>query len=95
MNSGAPGGGGQINLRGVTTINAGVDPLIVLDGMVIATMRSQQHERDHGSGGGRQCVESGQPVNRLADINPADIQSIEVLKGASARRSTGRRRRTA
>src|SRR6267142_815906 len=35
-NSGAPGGGAQINLRGVSTINGGVDPVIVVDGLVIS-----------------------------------------------------------
>ena len=35
-NSGAPGGGIQVNLRGVSTINAGTDPLFVVDGVVIS-----------------------------------------------------------
>ena len=35
-NSGAPGGGIQVNLRGVATINAGTDPLFVVDGVVIS-----------------------------------------------------------
>ncbi len=85
MNSGAPGGGGQINLRGVTTINAGVDPLIVLDGMVIANdvIGSNMNAITAAAAGGNASNQDN-PVNRLADINPADIQSIEVLKGASA-----------
>jgi len=41
MNSGAPGGGGQINLRGVHHHNGGVDPLIVVDGLVIANDASE------------------------------------------------------
>jgi TonB-dependent starch-binding outer membrane protein SusC len=85
MNSGAPGGGGQITLRGVTTINAGVDPLIVLDGMVVA---------QEGIGNGMNAITAAQAggnpnnqdnkVNRIADLVPNDIESIEVLKGASA-----------
>ena len=85
MNSGAPGGGGQINLRGVTTINAGVDPLIVVDGLVIANeaIGSNMNAITAAAAGGNASNQDN-PVNRIADLNPADIQSIEVLKGASA-----------
>ena len=40
QNSGAPGGGIQVNLRGVSTINAGVEPLWVVDGIVVSTAAS-------------------------------------------------------
>ena len=85
MNSGAPGGGGQINLRGVTTINAGVDPLIVVDGLVIANdaIASNMNAVTAAAAGGNASNQDN-PVNRIADLNPADIESIEVLKGASA-----------
>ncbi len=85
MNSGAPGGGGQINLRGVTTINAGVDPLIVVDGLVIANdaIASNLNAITAAAAGGNASTQDN-AVNRIADLNPNDIQSIEVLKGASA-----------
>jgi TonB-linked SusC/RagA family outer membrane protein len=85
MNSGAPGGGGQINLRGVTTINGGVDPLIVLDGMVIANdaIVSNMDAITAAAAGGNPRPQDN-AVNRIADLNPNDIQSVEVLKGASA-----------
>ena len=85
MNSGAPGGGGQINLRGVTTINGGVDPLIVVDGMVIANdaIQSNMDAITAASVGGNPNPQDN-AVNRIADLNPNDIQSVEVLKGASA-----------
>src|SRR5205814_969653 len=85
MNSGAPGGGGQINLRGVTTINAGVDPLIVVDGVVIANdaIASNMNAITAAAAGGNASNQDNS-VNRLADLNPNDIQGIEVLKGASA-----------
>lgn len=85
MNSGAPGGGGQINLRGVTTINAGVDPLIVVDGLVIANdaIASNMNAITAAAAGGNASNQDN-PVNRLADLNPNDIQDIQVLKGASA-----------
>jgi TonB-linked SusC/RagA family outer membrane protein len=85
MNSGAPGGGGQINLRGVTTINAGVDPLIVVDGMIIANdaIVSNMDAITAAAAGGNPRPQDN-AVNRIADLNPNDIQNIEVLKGASA-----------
>lgn len=85
MNSGAPGGGGQISFRGVTTINAGVDPLIVVDGMVIANdaIASNMNAITAAAAGGNASNQDN-PVNRIADLNPNDIQSIDVLKGASA-----------
>jgi TonB-linked SusC/RagA family outer membrane protein len=85
MNSGAPGGGGQINLRGVTTINGGVDPLIVVDGMVISNdaISSNMNAVTAASSGGNASTQDN-AVNRIADLNPADIERVEVLKGASA-----------
>ncbi len=85
MNSGAPGGGGQINLRGVTTINGGVDPLIVVDGLIIANdaiVNNMDAITAAAAGGNPRPQDNA--VNRIADLNPNDIQSVEVLKGASA-----------
>ncbi|WP_420460748.1 SusC/RagA family TonB-linked outer membrane protein [Neolewinella sp.] len=71
QSNGAPGAGYNIRVRGVTSVNASNEPLFVVDGVpVIAGDFSQQ-----GVG--------GQGTNALADINPADIESIEVLKDAS------------
>src|SRR5207244_1762056 len=85
MNSGAPGGGGQINLRGVTTINAGVDPLIVLDGMVIANdaIASNINAITAAAAGGN-APNQDNSVNRIAHLNPNDIQTIKQLKRGPA-----------
>lgn len=85
MNSGAPGGGGQITLRGVSTINGSVDPLIVVDGLVISNdaIASNMNAITAAAGGGNASNQDN-PVNRIADLNPADIANVEVLKGASA-----------
>ena len=85
MNSGAPGGGGQIAFRGVTTINAGVDPLIVVDGLVIANdaIASNMNAITAAAAGGNASNQDN-PINRIADLNPNDIQDIQTLKGASA-----------
>lgn len=77
MNNGAPGGGGQIQIRGVSSILGSGEPLFVIDGVI-----SSNDARSNGSA----SVTRGQDnnVNRLADLNPAEIESIEVLKDAAA-----------
>lgn len=77
-NSGQPGGGVSLRIRGVTTINAN-DPLIVVDG-VIFTSNTKFSAGYAGLGGS-----DGQTGNSfLATINPNDIESIDILKDASA-----------
>ena len=84
-NSGAPGGGLQIQLRGVSSISGNADPLFVIDGVVVSNVgiSSGQNAVSQASRG---LNSSGQDqlVNRIADLNPNDIETIEVLKGASA-----------
>ncbi|MGH7426866.1 MAG: SusC/RagA family TonB-linked outer membrane protein [Gemmatimonadales bacterium] len=84
-NSGAPGGGAQINLRGVSTINGSVDPVIVVDGLVIsnAAIGNNINAVTAAAAGGNASNQDN-PVNRIADLNPADIERVEILKGASA-----------
>jgi TonB-dependent starch-binding outer membrane protein SusC len=81
-NSGAPGGGIQMQVRGNATILGGFDPLIVVDG-VIYSNASIPSGRGFTNNAASPTME-GDPVNRIADLNPADIQSIEILKGAAA-----------
>jgi len=70
--SGTPGGGVTVRVRGVSTLSAGSQPLYVVDGTPIQTTSNSQI----GFGNG--------VTNPLNDINPADIESIDVLKDASA-----------
>lgn len=70
-NSGTPGAGIFAKIRGTSSITGGSDPLYVVDGVPIET-------NDYGLGLG------GETTSALADINPSDIESIEVLKDASA-----------
>lgn len=77
-NSGQPGGGVALRVRGLTSINSNC-PLIVIDGVPFAgnTVSSSGYD---GLGGGR-----GQTGNSfLANLNPNDIESVDVLKDASA-----------
>jgi len=84
-NSGAPGGGAQINLRGVSTINGGVDPVLVVDGLVVSNVAIGNNiNAITAAAAGGNASNQDNPVNRIADLNPADIERIEVLKGASA-----------
>lgn len=79
-NSGAPGGGYSIGFRGVKTILGDADPVFVVDGTVISNAAIGSGSSII-TGGGAQAENA---VNRIADINPGDIESITVLRGPSA-----------
>ena len=85
QNSGAPGGGVQVQLRGVSTINASFLPLYVVDGVIIdnSQIANGLNAITQAAGGNFGSTQD-QRVNRTADINPNDIESIQVLKGPSA-----------
>lgn len=70
--SGAPGGGISVSVRGSTSINAGNDPLYIVDGVPISNAQTSSL----GLG--------GQVLNPLTDLNPGDIASIDILKDANA-----------
>ena len=75
QNSGNPGGGGiSVRLRGTSSFISGADPLYIVDGVIVDNSSSEL--RNLGS---RSNVQ-----NRLADLNPADIERIEVVRGAAA-----------
>ena len=81
MNNGAPGGGGQIQIRGASSLIGKIDPLYVIDGVIVSNdvrSNSQRYITNSLNPG----EENG--TNRLADINPNDVESVEVLKGSVA-----------
>ena len=81
MNNGAPGGGGQVQIRGASSLIGRIDPLFVVDGVIVSNaVRSNQQSFITGSL--NSAEENG--TNRLADINSNDIENIEILKGAAA-----------
>jgi TonB-dependent starch-binding outer membrane protein SusC len=83
--SGAPGGGMAMKLRGITSIFGNAQPLFVVDGVIIdnSSISAGLNTVTNAAGGGSSSTQDN-ASNRIADLNPADIESIEVLKGASA-----------
>ncbi len=78
QNSGDPAGGFSVRLRGPSTISGSSEPLYIIDGVVLDNSTTNVtntsiDERD---------AQVGQ--NRMADINPNDIERLEVINGAAA-----------
>ena len=91
-NGGAPGGGLQIQVRGITSIYGNAEPLYVIDGVIVNNQTIDAGENAiNRSGGGvsstGQTNVAGAPspedngVNRIADINPDDIENIRDPQG--------------
>lgn len=77
QNSAEPGGGISISVRGASSFTAGTEPLYVIDGLPI-------NNNALTGASGPNFPNSRTPSNPLSAINPDDIESIEVLKDASA-----------
>lgn len=81
--SGRPGQAASITIRGRRSINAGNDPLIVVDGVPMTSGTSGTYRYDAGQG--KSVPDTDVPATvGLQDFNPGDIESIEVLKDAAA-----------
>ncbi|MBD2701918.1 SusC/RagA family TonB-linked outer membrane protein [Spirosoma sp. BT702] len=72
--SGAPGASTNINIRGTTSFTGSNQPLIVVDGIIFSNDVNLTQNTLFGT----------QPSNRLADLNPESIESVNVLKGPAA-----------
>ncbi len=79
--SGQPGGAVSIRVRGQSTINAGAEPLYVIDGVPMTRNTSSGHDLGLGDALGNSPTTG---VSPLSTINPSDIVSMEILKDASA-----------
>lgn len=73
QSSGQLGSNSRIRIRGVNSLSLNNDPLIIIDGVRIAQ-----------DAGGGDLFSGGQASSRLNDLNPDDIESVEVLKGPAA-----------
>jgi len=72
QNSGTPGAEMSVRIRGISSISGTSQPLYIIDGIPVTT------------GNFGQVGYEGQGINSLSDLNPADIESISVLKDAAA-----------
>ncbi len=84
-NTGAPGGGISVKLRGVTSVFGNTQPLYVVDGVFMDnTATSGGLNAVTGAAAGGNASNQDNPSSRIADLRAEDIESIEILKGASA-----------
>ncbi len=86
-NSGAPGGGLSVKLRGLSSLTLSSEPLYVIDGIIVDNSQFATGAGTRAFNGAVSTANAGsqdQASNRISDINPADIESIDVLKGPSA-----------
>jgi TonB-linked SusC/RagA family outer membrane protein len=77
--SGDPAGGISVRMRGTSTISGSTEPLYVIDGVVVSNVTTNVTSLFVDAG-----RESAVGTNRLADINPNDIEKIDVIPGAAA-----------
>lgn len=84
--SGTVGGSSRVMIRGANSISSSSEPLFVVDGMPISNSSFNNSETDVVTGG----VDVG---NRAGDLNPDDIETMTVLKGAAASALYGSRAR--
>lgn len=77
--SGDPSGGISIRMRGTSTIKGSSEPLYVIDGVIVSNATTNVTNLNVAAGA---SAELG--TNRLADINPNDIEKIDIIPGASA-----------
>lgn len=82
QNNGDPAGGVSVRLRGISSINSSSEPLYIVDGVIVNNSTTRVTNTSSNYDGTNFVGSIGQ--NRLVDINPADIDRIEVLNGASA-----------
>lgn len=84
-NSGAPGGGISIKLRGITSLVASSQPLFIVDGVYYDNSSIQAGLNLISKAAGQGSTDfQDNPSNRVADLDPEDIERVEILKGASA-----------
>jgi TonB-dependent starch-binding outer membrane protein SusC len=70
--SGTPGGGTSVRIRGLSTLSRSAEPLYIVDGVMVDNSSTQLIDL------------GGYSSNRLADLDPNDIERVEIVKGAAA-----------
>lgn len=82
QNNGDPGGAISVRLRGISSISSSSEPLYIIDGVIVNNATNRVTNTSGNYDGQNFVGTIGQ--NRLSDINPLDIERIEVLNGAAA-----------
>ncbi len=77
---GGPDGGMTMRIRGMSSFNGSSEPLYVVDGIILNTSQGGETLLSRGADNGS----SDETFNGLLGLNPSDIQSVEILKDASA-----------
>ncbi len=92
QSAGDPGAGSSIRIRGIRTLNGSVEPLFVVDGVPVDNSSISTTNFNVIDAGGVNLagqdnggqLEGTSTPNRISDINPNDIENVEILKGAAA-----------
>jgi len=82
QNNGDPAGATSVRLRGISSILSSSEPLYIIDGVIVNNATNRVTNTQTGYDGTTFVGTIGQ--NRMVDINPADVDHIEVLNGAAA-----------
>ncbi len=82
QNNGDPAGGLSVRLRGISSISSSSEPLYIVDGVIVNNATNRVTNTQSGYDGSAFVGNVGQ--SRMVDINPQDIERIEVLNGAAA-----------
>ncbi len=77
--SGDPAGAISVRMRGTSTIGGSTEPLYVIDGVIVSNNTANVTNINISAGG-----TSAIGTNRLADINPNDIEKLDIIPGAAA-----------
>jgi TonB-dependent SusC/RagA subfamily outer membrane receptor len=80
QNSGDPSGGFTVRLRGVKSIRGNSDPLYVIDGVIMSNATTNVSQVAVSAGDATGSL----GTNRMADLNPQDIESMSVINGSAA-----------
>jgi TonB-linked SusC/RagA family outer membrane protein len=85
-NTGAPGGGDRVRLRGISSILGNAQPLYVVDGVLVSddAIPAGTNIVTKASGSAIAAATQESPVDRIADLDPNDIEDVSILKGAAA-----------
>jgi TonB-dependent SusC/RagA subfamily outer membrane receptor len=86
QSTGAPGGGNRIRIRGISSILGSAQPLYVVDGVIVSDVAigSGTNKVTKAAGSAISVGNQENPDNRIGDLNPNDIENIEILKGSAA-----------